>query len=319
MTHDRSPLFRHESFDELEQRSRSLASLKPKFPLLKLPLELRLQIFSHLLPRAIENIRTEGTDTLKADHPARDPNHVIWRRGNISLLCVCRQLHDECARLMYGSNMFVLFVRYTGIEFRFCWRIPSGLIPNLHRKIDQVSTKYLALMKKVIINIDHVDSYIGMIKFNVSGKGLSHGLRKQVQRVVNALRLPDVTYANTTNSENEQPCVIVNGHRRLLRVSVRVHNNKMGLDLRKYPIVRERDGDMKFNEDVEEILEPFSHLRGVRHLAITGAVSDRFAHGLKEKIMCTEDNLSSVVKMTQHLSILDEIASPPLCVYGNDI
>ena len=77
---------RHESFDELEQRARSPASAKPKFPLLRLPLELRQQILRHLLPRTRELVDTSSRS------PA--PSRIVWQRGEIALFGVCRQLHD---------------------------------------------------------------------------------------------------------------------------------------------------------------------------------------------------------------------------------
>ena len=334
---DRSQLFRHESFDELEQRARSPASLKPKFPLLKLPLELRQHIFSYLLPRTYDNtdpnplanharnfsaVKKRGARGMEIPKPnpiQKGPNHVIWRRGNINLLCASRQVHDECARLMYGDNKFLLFVTYTGIMFRFSWLLPSGLTPNLRRELDQVPKKYLALIRRVIINVDHVDSYTGMIKFNVSGKGLTHGLRKQVQRLVNTFRDAERGVSNVGISELQGRRTAAEEDRCLTHVSIQVSNGNAVLDQIRSGIPRQCEEDVKFNEDVEQMLGPFGDLRGVRDAAITGAISSQFAEALREKMMRADVNIYSITTTTRGIRALEEIKSPPLCVYGNDL
>jgi hypothetical protein len=111
----RPPLERHESFQELEERSRSPASQKPKFPLLQLPFELRQHILGYLLPhtkefkdsgllgehvRNFSAVKKRGARGMfipsgASSASASTVSNVVWQRGNINLLCVCKQLHDE--------------------------------------------------------------------------------------------------------------------------------------------------------------------------------------------------------------------------------
>ncbi|KXL50769.1 hypothetical protein M433DRAFT_43195, partial [Acidomyces richmondensis BFW] len=190
---------------------------------LQLPLELRQEILSYLLPRtkelaennalgnharnfsAVRKRMAKGmvlpeAPALKSINRSIPPNltvsrngitipsNVVWQRGNVNILTVCRQLHDECAKMIYGNNTFLLFITFNGITFRFRWLLPSGLAPSASKSfLDMLPPKYLKLIKRVVVHIDHVDSYTGQIKFNVGGKGLTYGLRRQVQRLVTAL------------------------------------------------------------------------------------------------------------------------------------
>ncbi|EMC97167.1 hypothetical protein BAUCODRAFT_52487, partial [Baudoinia panamericana UAMH 10762] len=176
---------------------------------LKLPLELRQQILSYLLPRTRELeqrtpvcsqsptrlFRPGNSDcrpvVVKPDvsrHPSPPTTNVVWLLGNTKLFSVCRQLHDECAELVYGRSTFLLILTYSGIKWRCRWLYSTGRMPTRHCDfLELVPERYLRLIKRVVVNIEHVDSYTGMIKFNVSGKGLTHGLRRQVQRLVNVL------------------------------------------------------------------------------------------------------------------------------------
>ncbi|KAK4501371.1 hypothetical protein PRZ48_007179 [Zasmidium cellare] len=337
LTNDhRLPFNRHESFDELEQRSRSPASFKPKFPLLKLPLELRQQIFNYLLPRTIQHsdpnplasharnfsaVKKRAAKGMVVPKPEvekqRGPSHIVWQRGNIKLLSVCRQIHDECADILYGRNTFLLFVTYAGITFRYSWLLPTGMTPNRHYPfIELLSEKYMSRIKRVIVNVDHVDSYTGMIKFNVSGKGLTHGLRKQVKRLVNALQPPP-----PSDEEDEDGYVVVQAakkdERQLAKVNIRVSNGNVYLDQIKSEAVRQREVGNKISEDVAEMLEPFGDLRGVREVAISGAVTNDFARSLEETMRGTTPH-DRTTTLTKRMHDLD-IATPPICVYGNDL
>lgn len=332
ITNDRlpPPLERHESFTELEQRSRSPASQKPKFPLFKLPLELRQEILSYLLPRtqkfkdsgglaqhvrdfsAVKKRQARGmpvaaTPTLMAV----GQNNVVWQRGNVDLLRVNRQLHDECAHLIYGTNTFLLFVSYNGISFRFRWLLPSGLAPSRNYPfLELLSEKYIRLVRKISVSVDLVDSYTGMIKYNVSGAGLTRGLQNQVQRLVNALR-------SSGAAEGEEE-----SHRQLSRVSIRVQNGDNFLEARKSDLVRQRDGSLKSDDDVAELLEPFSDLYGVGSVSVVGAVSKAYAQSLT-RLMTDKYRGDSVkpiepVEADPHATGVGP-AGVLLCAYGNDI
>ncbi|KAK4548551.1 hypothetical protein LTR36_009461 [Oleoguttula mirabilis] len=361
-THDgRYQLPRHESFDELMHRSRSPASFKPKFPLLKLPLELRQEIFRYLLPRtkelldknplasharnfsAVQKRGAKGMElpaAASASNPASTSavkkrelkgmmlpaaapaNHfvsgnvtsnIVWQRGNINLFSVCRQLHDECAELVYGSSTFLLFITFAGITFRFRWLIPNGLAPSSSKDfLELLPERYMRLVKRVVVHIDHVDSYTGMLKFNVGGKGLTHGLRRQVQRLVNALKPPPQQPGGNADCNNVE--------RRLTKVTIRVSNGNAVLDAVKPDIIRQREGGIKVAGDLELMLEPLRQLYGVREVSISGAVMEDLARSLTTSMRSDQRPECDARHAT--VDVDDAGIGAPLkgvCVYGNDL
>lgn len=245
---------------------------KPKpFPLTRLPLELRQTIYLHLLPRATARgsnplvLPSQRTQLRKLNRASLD---LVWKRGQTSLLRVSRQLHDECAALLYGNNAFVLYVRYDSITFRHPILLPNGLAPSKQSEfLDLVPRKYLRLIKQLIITVDHPDSYTGMIKYNVGGKGLTHGLRKQVQKLVDALSPSDVDAAGLNS------------------VNVTLTNGNKYLDSEKRSIVRARDHEFRDDDEVQTVLEPLAKLPRITTVKIQGAVTDTFANQLRDSMV----------------------------------
>ncbi|GAB7347752.1 hypothetical protein MBLNU459_g5303t1 [Dothideomycetes sp. NU459] len=244
------------------------------FPFLRLPFELRQHVYSYLLPRT-ELVPAPGRHLLgrsavlrtTQSKPEVAKESIIWRRGQTSLLCVNKRLFSECSEQLYGTNTFVLFVAYDSITFRFRWLLPSGLAPSRSFEfLDLIEPRYLGMIKKLVVTIDHVDSYTGMIKFNVGGKGLTHGLREQVAKLVRALK--------TTNPRQG-----------LRRIDVRLLNGNDHLDAEKRSIVQGREASIRGNSDVQTVLEPLAHLIGLVEVSITGAVSEVFAQGLRKRMM----------------------------------
>ena len=285
-------LQRHESWADLEQRSRSPASLKPKFPLLKLPLELRQQILSYLLPHtqelgshvdaleshvrnfsAVQKRVRKGMELppekkVEVSPAARRqntssssmnvPSNIAWRRGNTSLFAVCRQLHDECADMVYGSNTFLLGVTFSNITFRFRYLLPSGMAPQReYAFLELMPARYLCRLRRVFISVDHVDSYTGMIKYNVGGRGLPAGIRGKVRELVHLLvAVPELG-------------------------SVEVHLIDGDVSRHRFPSGRvHRVQDESHYAQTQTVLEPFRALRGVRQVQVTG-VSEDYAKALE--------------------------------------
>ncbi|KAF2716287.1 hypothetical protein K431DRAFT_206131, partial [Polychaeton citri CBS 116435] len=174
---------------------------------LELPLELRQQILRYLLPYTKELSSTPFSQYLSKYRAAQEQGRsclnmftgfegrglvrrstVVWQKANVSVMSVCRQLHDECADILYGENTFLLLVDYSGVIFKFRWLSAAGLTPHsTFNFFTDIPRKYMIRLKRAIVYVDHVDSYTGMTKFNVGGPGLTHGLRTQVQRLVDAL------------------------------------------------------------------------------------------------------------------------------------
>lgn len=339
---------RHESFDELEQRSRSPASLKPKFPLLRLPLELRQQIYSYLLPRTLDNdggiggkpvvytrktnviCRRDGEGKLvlpfaaepQASSSASSSGSttssatavapIVWHRGNTKILRACRQVHDECADLLYGGNTFLLFVTYAGVVFRYSWLLRSGY--NVMRRypfLELMPARYLQRLRRVMVNVEHVDGYTGMIKFNVSGKGLVLGVQKQIQRLVDALRSTVSESADSQPQGNSTGAVSCT----LTQVRIRISSANSIVDEMKR--LRQGGEGAKAVKDLDEMLAPFEQLSGVRDVEVTGAVTDELARRL-ERLMSDSSRVIDP-PASQNRSLIDELPDHQLCVYGNDI
>lgn len=247
----------------------------PSFPFLALPIEIRQEIYAYLLPhtgrRYVNNHVASALQELAERLQTTAPTNTIWTRGQTSLLAVSRQLHDECAALLYGTNTFVLFVTYEQISFRFRWLLPSRLAPSRNYDfLDLMPPKYLGLVRQIVVSVDHVDSYTGMIKYNVGGKGLTHGLRLQVETLVNALRpLED----NGKHSQGQEV--------HLNTIDVRLLNGNDHLDHEKKGIARIHEDKMRSVQEVQTVLEPLARLHGIAKVTIHGAVTREFAQHLR--------------------------------------
>lgn len=226
----------------------------PSFQFFKLPLELRHKIYDYLLPSAsspkVENRPPSNPRKLVLSSPDR-LRPVIWERGQTNLLCVSRRTHDECVQRIYGSNTFVVFVGYSSIICRFQWLLPSGLTPTTEiGLLETLPGRYLKLIRRMVIVVEHPDSYTGMIKYNVGGRGLTYGLQQQVKKLAQALTAGDG----------------------LTWLSVALLNGVDYLDL-------QRRG-MGGSAEVQLVLEPLRMLRGVSSVSVSGAVTHGYARAL---------------------------------------
>ena len=336
-------LHRHESWADLEHRSRSPASFAPKFPLLKLPLELRQQIFLYLLPRTQElgthvdalethvrnfsavqrrvrkgmELPPEKEKQKKPSPAASVPTNIAWRRGHTALFAVCRQLHDECADLVYGGNTFMLGVTFSSITFRFRFLLPSGMAPKReYNFLELMPERYLRRLRRVLVCVDHVDSYTGMIKYNVSGKGLMHGLRRQVLKLVCALQPLGEQGQEEGGADGAGGVVEAESCPGLARVLIRISGgNAVTASLKT------QFGEaQRISKDIEEILEPFGHLCGVRDARVMGAVGHDYARALEERMRGFEHGTQQGCNCSGGMADLAvEERAVHLCVYGNDI
>lgn len=162
------------------------SSLPSSFPFLNLPLEIRQQIYTYLLPSvslyrigllgvALPSRASAAPSNSRTDQPT-----PVWTRGQASLLCICRQVHDECATLLYGNSTFKVFVTYDSINFHLRWLLSNGLTPSRRPKfLKLVPPRYLGRVKRLDVYVDHVDSYTGM----VGAKGFLEDLPCYVQHI----------------------------------------------------------------------------------------------------------------------------------------
>lgn len=339
-SHPHRPIYqRHESYAELEHRTRSPASFRPKFPLFRLPLELRQQILSYVLPTtlqlgssyasplathavnfsAMQKRGAKGMLLPSVNQPGNAngaaSNNVVWQRGCISILGACRQLHDECADLMYGNSTFLLFVTFSGVSFRFRWLLSTGMAPMRNYDfLELMPKRYLRLVKRCVINVDHVDSYTGMIKYNVSGKGLAYGLRKQTQRLVDALH----GLASTASAPGDfarRDCPLNSIHVRASKVD----------DMPRYrKSSKQKDGTSgksgpSESDGMEDMLEPFEQLCGVREVHVSGAIGDDYARKLEEQMKSDAVSVKGMERAGDDNFWVASKQPVQLCVYGNDI
>jgi hypothetical protein len=231
---------------------RTSPSELPSF--LKLPLEIRQQIYNYVLPY-----------TRSLPPPAHAASSVIWRRGNINLMLTNRQICDECRNILYGSNTFVIDISFDGIKFRYRWLLPSGLAPNrAYGFFEQFPPNNISRMRHLIVNVIHVDSYTGMIKYNCGGRGLTDGLRLRVESFVEAL-----STAQSLRSVRVRLSVGTSLLEEIRRVKVQL------LECDKNPGL------------TQTVLNPLARLSGLQHVKILGAVTEHFAAVLEKKMRRT--------------------------------
>lgn len=196
--------------------------------------EIRAQIFGYLLPYSL---------------PPTQHHQVTWVRGSLAPLLINKELCNEAIDLLYGSNTFKLYVTYEGIWFRFSWLLPSGLRPNLSLAFpDAFHKDYLSRIRHVLVIVEQVDSYKGMIKYNCGGRGLNEGVRNQIQRLVDIL---------STNPHG------------LGRVTVRLEGNPVLEAIKGLKRKKQKDGSGGVDQSV---LEPFGCLHNVDCPSFDGCI-----------------------------------------------
>ena len=215
--------------------------------------------------------------------------------------------------MVYGSNTFLLGVTFSNITFRFRYLLPSGMAPQReYAFLELMPARYLCRLRRVFISVDHVDSYTGMIKYNVSGKGLVHGIRRQVLKLVCALQPPMASQDEGCEIATEEPA-----RPGLARVVIRISSgNTVTTSLKA------QFGEVqRISQDIEEILDPFGHFCGVRDPRVVGAVGQAYARELEERMRDPEPHQQQGCCCSGGMAdlIVDEKRAVQICVYGNDI
>ncbi|OCL13574.1 hypothetical protein AOQ84DRAFT_103115 [Glonium stellatum] len=259
-------------------------------PLLRLPIELRQHIYSYVLPSTTQIIHHSGSDGREPERSEYNltyvretmgnsvwkmqrtvpktereaGNDVVWRRGWIGILATNHQIHEECVDLIYGASTFVLDVAYDSIKFRYRWLLPSNLTPSRsYSFLDHFSQRNLLRIRKYIINVEHVDSYTGMIKYNCGGRGLSAGVQHQVQNLVDLLS------------------AVPSLHR------VHIHLIDGAISRVRFPSGRvHRVQDERNCATAQTVLDPFLGLHGSRKVTVTGVTPD-YAKSLEGQMTST--------------------------------
>ncbi|OAL51040.1 hypothetical protein IQ07DRAFT_610948 [Pyrenochaeta sp. DS3sAY3a] len=252
-------------------------------PFLRLPVELRRLVYRYVLPHTttfdvrlqrpmdpppksefnltfVRQKNGDGGWRMQRTTPRADRetgNDIVWRRGGVSLLAVNKQLHEETADMLYGDNLFVIDVSFDSIFFRYRWRTANNLTPNrTYAFLDHFSQRNLLRIRNYIVNVESVDDYTGMIKYNCGGRGLPAGIRAKVQELVSLL-------AAVPQLHRLQVHLIDGAISRVRFPSGRVH----------------RVQDESNFSQTQSVLDPFRMLYGVRKPKVSG-VSDAYAASL---------------------------------------
>lgn len=170
---------------EPEKKEES-STFTPSFPLLRLPYELRNQIYSYLMPRTFE----------------KPFSGIVWRRATAPIWATSPKVYNECIRMLYSNCIFVIDVKFDSIRFQYQWLLDRSsqdalgpLVPKSVCKFpDKIPSRNRDSMRKFHIRVHVVDSYEGMIKYNYSNPVvLAMGVRGQVQKLCNVLvDLPEI-------------------------------------------------------------------------------------------------------------------------------
>jgi hypothetical protein len=269
----------------MQHASGTLTDVSP--PLLRLPIELRRLIYAYILPHtttvdvraqqspdppakseySLTHVRQqngrEGWRMLRLiPRIDRETGHdVVWKRGCTTILAVSQQIHEEVADMLYGENVFVIDVTFDAIKFRYRWRTANGLTPSrTYSFLEHFSQRNLLRIKSCIVNVESVDDYTGMIKYNCGGRGLPAGIRAKVQELTD--QLAAVPYLHQL-----QVHLIDGDISRITFPSGRRHRVK---DTANYALT-------------QAVLDPLRALYGVRRAEVTG-VSEEYAGELSRSM-----------------------------------
>ncbi|KAF2823766.1 hypothetical protein CC86DRAFT_384318 [Ophiobolus disseminans] len=261
--------------------------------LLRLPLELRRQIYALTLPHTttfevrlqhlpvpptkseynltfVRQVNGDGGWKMLRTLPRTERvtgNDIVWRRGCTNLLAVNKQIHEEATDMLYGDNVFVVDVSFDSINFRYRWRTANNLTPNrTYPFLDHFSQRNLLRIRNYIVNVESVDDYTGMIKYNCGGRGLPAGIQIKVRELVDLL--VDVPLLHRLD----------------------VHLIDGAISRTKFPsgrVLRVQD-EANF-ADTQSVLDPFRALRGVRKPRVSGT-SEGFKMELEKSMaVCCPD------------------------------
>ena len=108
---------------------------------LSLPLELRLEIYGYIIPKSVKQ------------PPGRGIDHV-WHRGNIAILAVNKQIHDEVAQMIYGDPTFNLRVEKGRVSFQYHYPTPcSGIYTHDSVTVAGGFSKYIRYMRNLRVQL----------------------------------------------------------------------------------------------------------------------------------------------------------------------
>ncbi len=184
----------HSNHDEKEPREPSrVVGLPPSterphshtpFAFLDLPYELRAQIYGYVMPSTYST--SSGNVFIRATAP-------IWTAS--------RRIHRECIGMLYSDCTFDIHVTYEGVDFCCQWEntqsaySQKALIHKRKFRFPNIfATHHRPLIRKMMVRVNEVDSYEGMMRYSYSSpEVLALGVRTQVEKLCNVMRtLPKI-------------------------------------------------------------------------------------------------------------------------------
>lgn len=193
-------------------------------------------------------------------------NDIVWCRGCTNILAVNKQIHEETAEMLYGDNVFVVDVTFNVISFRYRWRCWNNLTPNrTYAFLNHFSQRNLMRIRNYVVNVESVDDYTGMIKYNCGGRGLPAGIKAKVRELVDLL-------------------VDVSSLHRL-----EVHLIDGAISRSRFPSGRvHRVHDEANFAQTQLVLDPLRALHGVRRPKVSGT-SDEFTKELEKSMSASKE------------------------------
>jgi hypothetical protein len=175
--------------------------------------------------------------------------------------------------MLYGTNTFEIDIKYDSITFRYSWLTKSGLKPKVLYSFP--SYRFQRNIKRIrhyAINVEHVDSYQGMIKYNCGGSGLTAGVKSNVRRFVEEIRKS------------------MSFRRIIIRLS---NGNKVLSDIRQVKVhCIERE---KNTQVTQTVLDPFRDMRDVCWAAVLGSVTPEYAADIEQAMTACSTTESQTV------------------------
>ena len=228
----------YESSQKIGSRSEyhRISTGSTRCPLLEMPAEIRTSIYKYLLPTTID-IGGKGT---------------AWVRGSTALLATNKRIYHEAIAMMYGSSTFLLDLRYDSLTFTYRYALRSAIILSSDLRFpDSIAARNLVLIRRYCVHIHFIDSYTGMIKYNIASlAGLAHGVKGQVARLTRSFQ---------DSAEIEQ-----------LRI-----------------IFRDENRDNKTGGDV---LSPLLSLRNIQSVSFSGMIDLKLRMRLERSLTSVQSN-----------------------------
>ena len=113
---------------------------------LSLPLEIRLEICSYIIPRSVKLPPGRGVD-------------YVWHRGNIDILAVNKQIHDEVAQAIYGDATFNLQVKHGVAIFQYHYYSPLSGVFVQESVVPRESSGYIPYMRNLHVQLIPTSKY----------------------------------------------------------------------------------------------------------------------------------------------------------------